>query len=316
MPATSSAGSTCGERGPRAGSRPTSTPTRSATTSSPSVDHLATRDWSTGAVGMFGTSYGGFTSLQVAAERPPALKAIVPIFASDDRYTDDVHHFGGALKQLDVVDYPTYMVAMNALPPVPQIWGEGWREEWDRRVDALEPWVLPWIEHQRRDALLAPGFGPRVDRRHRGRDDDRGRMGRRIHEHRVPLVPPVPRAGSPADRPVGARRDGDVAAGAEHRSQPRARALVRPMAEGDRQRHRPRAADRRVRTALHRARSPPPRGARRMAIGAGMAAGPRGPHGARAREGGARRPRVGGRWRRARRSAATSARARGSPARA
>jgi len=121
------------------------------------VDHLATRDWSTGAVGMFGTSYGGFTSLQVAAERPPALKAIVPIFASDDRYTDDVHHFGGALKQLDVVDYPTYMVAMNALPPVPKIWGEGWREEWDRRVDALEPWVLPWIEHQRRDAYWRRG---------------------------------------------------------------------------------------------------------------------------------------------------------------
>ena len=121
------------------------------------VDHLATRDWSTGAVGMFGTSYGGFTSLQVAAERPPALKAIVPIFASDDRYTDDVHHFGGALKQLDVVDYPTYMVAMNALPPVPKIWGEGWREEWDRRVDALEPWVLPWFEHQRRDAYWRRG---------------------------------------------------------------------------------------------------------------------------------------------------------------
>jgi len=30
------------------------------------VDWLATRDWSAGTVGMFGTSYGGFTSLQVA----------------------------------------------------------------------------------------------------------------------------------------------------------------------------------------------------------------------------------------------------------
>jgi uncharacterized protein len=121
------------------------------------VDWLATREWSSGSVGMFGMSYGGFNALQVALERPPALKAIVPIFASDDRFADDVHHFGGVLKQLDVVDYPTYMVAMNALPPVPSIWGADWREEWDRRVDALEPWFLTWLAHQRRDAYWRYG---------------------------------------------------------------------------------------------------------------------------------------------------------------
>jgi uncharacterized protein len=121
------------------------------------IDWLATREWSSGSVGMFGTSYGGFTSLQAALERPPALKAIVPIFASDDRFGDDVHYFGGALKQLDVVDYPTYMVAMNALPPVPAIWGAGWRKEWDRRVEALEPWFLRWLSHQRRDAYWRYG---------------------------------------------------------------------------------------------------------------------------------------------------------------
>ena len=115
------------------------------------IDWLATRGWSAGTVGMFGTSYGGFNSLQAALERPPALKAIVPIFASDDRFADDVHYFGGALKQLDLVDYPTYMVAMNALPPVPSIWGDGWREEWDRRVESLDPWILTWLSHQRRD---------------------------------------------------------------------------------------------------------------------------------------------------------------------
>jgi len=121
------------------------------------IDWLATREWSAGTVGMFGTSYGGFNSLQAALERPPALKAIVPIFASDDRYADDVHYFGGALKQLDIVDYPTYMVAMNALPPVPSIWGADWRDEWDRRVEALEPWFLTWLAHQRRDAYWRYG---------------------------------------------------------------------------------------------------------------------------------------------------------------
>ena len=115
------------------------------------IDWLATRSWSLGTVGMFGTSYGGFNSLQVALEQPPALKAIVPIFASDDRYADDVHYYGGALKQLDVVDYPTYMVAMNALPPVPALWGAGWRDEWQRRLEDTEPWFLTWLAHQHRD---------------------------------------------------------------------------------------------------------------------------------------------------------------------
>jgi predicted acyl esterase len=45
---------------------------------------------------MYGTSYSGFNSLQVAAERPPALKAVIAIYASDDRYTDDVHDTGGS----------------------------------------------------------------------------------------------------------------------------------------------------------------------------------------------------------------------------
>jgi uncharacterized protein len=121
------------------------------------IEWLATQPWSSGRVGMFGTSYGGFNSLQVALEAPPALQAIIPIFASDDRYADDVHYYGGALKQLDVVDYPTYMVAMNALPPVPSLWGEGWRDEWERRVERLEPWFLKWLSHQQRDAYWEYG---------------------------------------------------------------------------------------------------------------------------------------------------------------
>jgi hypothetical protein len=115
------------------------------------IEWLSSRAWSTGAVGMYGTSYSGFNSIQLAMERPPALKAIIPIFATDDRYADDVHYFGGALKQVDLVDYPTYMIAMNALPPVPSIFGEGWREEWERRVLGSEPWMITWLEHQRYD---------------------------------------------------------------------------------------------------------------------------------------------------------------------
>ena len=110
---------------------------------------LASQPWSTGAVGMYGTSYSGFNSIQVAMERPPALRAIIPIFATDDRYADDVHYFGGVLKALDTVDYPAYMTAMNALPPVPALAGADWRERWRERVMGSEPWVIRWLEHQR-----------------------------------------------------------------------------------------------------------------------------------------------------------------------
>ena len=115
------------------------------------IGWLADQDWSNGNVGMYGTSYSGFNSLQVAALRPPALKAIIPIYATDRRYTDDVHYGGGVRRGIDFLDYPAYMVAMNALPPVPSIYGEGWREEWLRRIDANEPWEINWLEHQNED---------------------------------------------------------------------------------------------------------------------------------------------------------------------
>ena len=84
---------------------------------------LAAQDWCDGQIGMWGTSYSGFNSLQMACERPPELKAICAIYATDDRWTDDVHWRGGALRLVDLVDYDHYMTPMNVLPPVPAVWG-------------------------------------------------------------------------------------------------------------------------------------------------------------------------------------------------
>jgi putative CocE/NonD family hydrolase len=109
---------------------------------------LARQDWCDGNIGMCGTSYSGFNSLQMACERPEQLKAIIAIYGTDDRYTDDVHYRGGILKVLDLVDYCHYMTPMNALPPVPAVWGDGWREEWIRRVETSEPWALIWLREQ------------------------------------------------------------------------------------------------------------------------------------------------------------------------
>ena len=112
------------------------------------IQWLARQDWCTGRVGMFGTSYSGFNSLHMAAAGVPELGAVCAFYSSDDRFTDDVHFTGGALRALDVVDYVTYMIAMNALPPVPALWGDGWKDEWRRRIEQTPPWVVEWMSNQ------------------------------------------------------------------------------------------------------------------------------------------------------------------------
>lgn len=124
---------------------------------------LAAQEWSTGRVGMYGTSYSGFNSIQMAIEAPPALGAICAIYATDDRYTDDVHFTGGALRALDLVDYVLYMSALTVLPPVPSVFGDGWRDEWVRRIEGSAPWLLRWLEEQLdgpywRHGSLRPGY--------------------------------------------------------------------------------------------------------------------------------------------------------------
>ena len=92
---------------------------------------------------------------------PTALGAVVAMYATDDRYTDDVHWCGGVLRAIDLVDYPLYMIAMNALPPVPALAGDGWRETLAaaRRGDA--PVAARVVVPSRRRADVAP----RLDRR-------------------------------------------------------------------------------------------------------------------------------------------------------
>jgi predicted acyl esterase len=109
---------------------------------------LARQAWCTGAVGMFGISWGGFNSLAVAARRPPALRAIVSACASDDRYADDVHYYGGCVLGLEMLSWSTTMLALLATPPDPEIQPRGWQQ----RLAAIRPMVETWLAHQRRDS--------------------------------------------------------------------------------------------------------------------------------------------------------------------
>lgn len=56
---------------------------------------LASRPWSNGNVGMLGISWGGFNSIQMALRKPPALKAILAIAATDELFKEDVHYMDG-----------------------------------------------------------------------------------------------------------------------------------------------------------------------------------------------------------------------------
>jgi putative CocE/NonD family hydrolase len=118
---------------------------------------IAAQPWCSGAVGMTGGSWGGFNSLQVAARRPPALKAIAAFYASDDRYADDVHYRGGCVLAMDMLQWATCMLAFNAKPPDPANVGGEWRERWLRRLDETPPFIEPWLTHQRRDAYWRHG---------------------------------------------------------------------------------------------------------------------------------------------------------------
>ncbi len=117
---------------------------------------LAAQAWCNGSVGMRGVSWGGFSTLQAAALAPPALKAIMPMCASDMRYTDDAHYVGGVFA-LTGLKWATSMKVVMAGPPDPQITGEAWRSEWKKRLDATPAIAARWLSHQTNDAFWRQG---------------------------------------------------------------------------------------------------------------------------------------------------------------
>lgn len=121
------------------------------------VEWLAEQGWCDGSVGMWGISYGGFTSIQVAALRPPHLKAIIPVMATDDRYVDDVHYRGGCATVSELSQYAVSQVAMNAMPPDAAYRGAAWRDDWLERLQATPPWLFTWLREQTDGPYWRPG---------------------------------------------------------------------------------------------------------------------------------------------------------------
>jgi putative CocE/NonD family hydrolase len=107
------------------------------------IDWLSKQAWSNGSIGMFGISWGGFNSIQMAARRIPALKAIVAIDATEDLYQDDVHYMDGIMH---VDSWEMSMDLDNARPGAPDyvIDDENFRDRFD-----TEPWTLSHKRQQR-----------------------------------------------------------------------------------------------------------------------------------------------------------------------
>jgi uncharacterized protein len=117
---------------------------------------LAAQSWCSGAVGMMGISWGGFNALQVAALRPPALKAIITLCSTDDRYRDDVHYMGGT-KLTSGFSWASFLFGTVCRPPDPALVGDRWREMWLQRLQHVPLFLERWLRHPTRDAYWKHG---------------------------------------------------------------------------------------------------------------------------------------------------------------
>src|SRR5260370_21162564 len=117
---------------------------------------LSRQPWCSGAVGLMGISWGGFNALQVAARRPAALRAIITVCSTDDRYSDDVHYMGGAMLQEDLLWRRALMMSVTQ-PPDPVLVGVRWREMWLQRLENVPLFLATWLRHPTRDAYWKHG---------------------------------------------------------------------------------------------------------------------------------------------------------------
>ncbi len=109
---------------------------------------LAAQPWCNGAVGMMGKSWGGFNCLQTAWLQPPALKAVISVCATADRFGGDIHFKGGCLLG-ENFGWGAVMLSYSSRPPDTAL-RDDWRAVWLARLEA-EPWLAPrWADQQAR----------------------------------------------------------------------------------------------------------------------------------------------------------------------
>ena len=136
------------------------------------VEWAAAQPWSTGKVGMFGTSYVGATQWLAAISAPPSLKAIVPAFTASDYYEGWTYQ-GGAFQWGFMLNW--VLPYLTTADLIRKSWREDVPDFAERReamldnvdfghdvaktlplkdfpVDSeLSPYFLEWLSHPTRD---------------------------------------------------------------------------------------------------------------------------------------------------------------------
>jgi putative CocE/NonD family hydrolase len=107
------------------------------------IDWLSRQDWSTGKVGMFGISWGGFNAIQMAMRNPPAMKAFVALMSTEYLYQEDVHFMDG------IIHVDSWMMShdlYNSMPGAPNF---VMNEEWLENRFNRKPSVYAYMQQQR-----------------------------------------------------------------------------------------------------------------------------------------------------------------------
>ncbi len=110
------------------------------------IEWIASQSWSSGEVGMFGTSWGGTASLQAACKAPEALKAVIANCATTNRFEDDIHWMGGNLLT-DSFEWGATLPAILGAPPDLATVGSSWQSMWQERLSWLEFPLDAWIRN-------------------------------------------------------------------------------------------------------------------------------------------------------------------------
>ncbi len=120
------------------------------------IEWISAQPWCTGKLGMIGISWGGFNGLQVAWHQPEALKAVITLCSTDDRYADDIHYKGGCVLN-ENLGWAATMLSYSSRPPDPALVGDRWRPMWLERLEANPLLSHRWLQHQHRDDYWKQG---------------------------------------------------------------------------------------------------------------------------------------------------------------